>query len=187
MPDKEEKISFLPFHAINEFMRPDYRDKVIHLVFENWEQIPENLQKSLDNATKKSIQIPGFRNSAKAPIVLKIKNAKSAFEKSPQLVALVLSAWATLNSKLRQQVFDILQDHHWKLLPTDTDRTILPGFMTVWPEGETFDHLYEAYQQAYPESQMDSDDVSLMVVWLSNRLPYQFDKDLFKIEDVDTE
>jgi hypothetical protein len=49
---------------------------------------------------------------------------------------------------------------------------MLPGFLTRWPESETYEALNEAYQQMYPEDSVDENDVRLMSVWLAGRLPY---------------
>jgi len=59
------------------------------------------------------------------------------------------------------------------VLPIEAERAKLPGFMTRWPKDEDFDILYEAYTGRYPESEANSDDVSLMVVWIGGRLPFE--------------
>jgi hypothetical protein len=51
--------------------------------------------------------------------------------------------------------------------------------MITWPKGEEFDVLNQAFQEMYPDQNFSSDDISLMVVWLSGRLPYQFEENLF--------
>jgi hypothetical protein len=70
-------------------------------------------------------------------------------------------------------VYDLLVSRDWKVLPPDADRTKIPGFLTRWPKGEDFDVLNKAYAEKYTESQASGDEVSLMVVWISGRLPYQ--------------
>jgi hypothetical protein len=180
--NKKEKISFLPFHAINEFMRPDYREKVVHEIFDHNNMLPDDIRKTLDNGLKKTVNIPGFRNSSRAPTPIKIKYTLENIEKSPDLVKIALSAWVQLHPELCKEVYRMLENRNWKILPIDADRSKLPGFMTTWPEGEDFEKLFNSYQQTYPESQSDSDDVNLMVVWLSGRLPYQFIENLFSEE-----
>jgi hypothetical protein len=168
----EKKAQFLPFHAINEFMRPDFRLEVVRKTLYALPDLPENFRLPIDHITKKVVNVPGFRNSLKAPIALRVRPTAEAFEKNPDLVAAILSAWAESRAELRQQVYDLLVSRDWKVLPPETDRTKIPGFLTRWPEGEDFDLLNKAFSEKFPEMQTSSDDVSLMVVWISGRLPY---------------
>lgn len=174
--ENKKEISFLPFHAINEFMLDEYRLKIIRTTIESLTDLPDHYQSSINKLTKKLVKIHGFRNSVKAPVGIKVKAMARTFEKSPAFVAAILSAWAKINSSLGMQIFELLSNRNWDLLPIDADRSKLPGFLPIWPEGEGFEDIYEAYIQLYPEANIDKDDVSLMVVWLGGRLPYQFSK-----------
>lgn len=167
------EIQLLPFHAINGFMRDDYRTAVIHSVLSDLPRLSESMQGPIRSAIRKSVQVPGFRNSALAPLALKIKPSSALFEKDPHFAAVILSAWAELHDSLRTQVFDLLKERGWDLLPVDADRTKLPGFLTVWKEGEDFDLINQAFQEKYNLSDVSTDDVSLMTVWIGNRLPYE--------------
>ena len=91
--ENEKSIQFLPFHAINEFMLPEYRLQVIGSVFQNVDQLPSEHQRAIHRIQKKYLKIPGFRNSSLAPTPIKIRNAVTAFEKSSEFVAELLSAW----------------------------------------------------------------------------------------------
>ena len=61
------QINFLPFHAINEFMRPDFKLSVIRDVLTNITTLPTEQASDLANITRRMVKIPGFRNSEKAP------------------------------------------------------------------------------------------------------------------------
>jgi hypothetical protein len=172
--NKEKEVSFLPFHAINEFMTDEYREAVVRSVLLAREALPEEFTSTIDRFIKKSVTIPGFRNSAKAPAQLRVKPTVESFQKNPALVAAILAGWAEMHADLRQGVYDILIARGWEILPIETDRTKLPGFLTQWPKGDDFEMLYQAYTTAYPTSTTEMNDVSLMVVWLSGRLPYEF-------------
>jgi hypothetical protein len=137
--------------------------------------LPENYRVAIDQHTKRVVRVPGFRNSLKAPAQLKARPMAEAFEKNPELVAVVLAAWAEVQTELRTMVYDLLVARGWELLPAEADRTVLPGFLTKWPKGETFEVLNEAFREMYPGTEASDNDVSLMVVWLSGRLPYQFE------------
>jgi hypothetical protein len=73
---------------------------------------------------------------------------------------------------LKQQVYDMLVSCNWEMLPIGVDRSHLPGFIPKWPEGENFETLHAKFVELYPSVGANSDDISLMVVWLSGRLPY---------------
>ena len=173
----DQEIPFFPFHAINEFMRPDFRLSMIRTTLQALPQLPETLRTPIDRLTRQVVKVPGFRNSAKAPTSLKVKPMADTFEKNPQLVSAILSAWSEAKPELRQQVYDLLSERGWEVLPPEADRTQLPGFLTAWPKGEDFEVLNAAYKEAYPDSSESSDEISLMVVWLSGRLPYQMEED----------
>lgn len=187
----ENQASFLPFHAINEFMRHDFRSNVIRHVLTNLEKLDGKLRHPIDQATKKYVKVPGFRNADKAPALIKVIPMAKAFEKTPDLVVSMLAAWAELHTDLRQQLYDLLQSRGWQMfppdfslenlsldnvrqwavLPVEADRTRLPGFYTTWPKDQDFEAIYQAFTEKYPEADQSIDNVSLMTVWLSMRLP----------------
>ena len=171
----EEEISFLPFHAINEFMNSEYRLSVIRSALNSLPSLPVEFRTPIDRLTKKIVKVPGFRNSLKAPVPIKVRPLAEAFEKSPELVAAILAVWSESHQELRQHVYDFLISRNWEILPVDADRTKLPGFLTVWPKDEDFEKLAAAFQELHPEENASTDDISLMVVWLSDRLPYQME------------
>ena len=175
---ENQTTQFLPFHAINEFMRPDYRLEVVRVTLASLTDLPEDFRLPIDQITRAIVQVPGFRNSAKAPLNKRVKPTSEAFEKSPHLVAVILNAWAEAHPTLRQQVYDLLFERGWELLPPPADRTQLPGFIITWPNGESFEILTQAFSEKYPDAKVSNDDISLMIVWLSVRLPYQFNEDL---------
>jgi hypothetical protein len=193
-----DKTEFLPFHAINEYMRPDFRLKVVRETLNGQSNLNESLSADLNHVVKKYVNVPGFRSSDKAPALVKVVPTSKAFEKNPELVAIILACWSEIFSELREQVFSILQARHWKVLedqnesfslatitdavkdwpifPIKMDRTKLPGFYTHWPKDEDFEVLYKQFNELYPDNDVSIDKVSLMAVWLSMRLPLQVDE-----------
>lgn len=168
----DEKIEYLPFNAINEFMLPEYQKSILKLVFSNFESLPNYRQKSINANIKKFVQIQGFRDSSHAPQNLKTRMALPAFEKNAKFTAEILAGWFELNTELGQQVSKILIDRGWIVLPMEADRSKLPGFMVKWPADDTFDVLSEEFAKIYPDNPFTKDDISLMIVWISNRLPF---------------
>jgi hypothetical protein len=175
MNDKEALM--IPFHALNEFMRPDFRMSVVRSTLNGLAELTEDFRADIDRHTKKSIKIPGFRNSGKAPTALKAGPMAQSFEKNPNLVASVLSAWAELHAQLREEIFILLEERGWDLLPLQADRKKLPGFFTTWPKAESFESLNQAYTEKHTDSPYNSDEISLMIVWVSSRLPYDLVED----------
>ncbi len=195
----ENTIEFMPLHGINEFMRPDFRLSVIRKTLGALSQLPDNLSGPINHLTRKFVKVPGFRNSEKAPTMVKVLPMANAFEKSPELVGAILSAWAEVQNELRNQVYNVLKERNWPffpaeihnlqelpslkterdwgVLPLEADRTKLPGFLVYWPKGEDFESLYDTFAKLYPEANSSLDEVSLMSVWLSMRLPYHITED----------
>ena len=189
---------YLPFHAINEFMRPDFRLNILRDTLSALPGLAEEHISRINRLTRKLVKVPGFRNSEKAPALMKIVPMSKSFEKSPELVAAILAAWADINPELRNQVFNLLKGRGWTFLPDDqplsiailspellkkwpifpleVDRTKLPGFYIYWPKGEDFETLYKQFGESYPDVEVGIDKVSLMVVWFNLRLPYQMEE-----------
>ncbi|MBI3240686.1 MAG: hypothetical protein HYZ49_00115 [Chloroflexi bacterium] len=173
----DKTAQFLPFHALNEFMRHDYRLTVIRTALNALPGLPGHFRQPIDKMTKQVVRVPGFRNGAQAPASLKVVPVAEAFGKSPELVAAILAAWAEARTDLRQQVYDLLKGRGWEVLPPEADRAKLPGFLTKWPKGEDFDLLNKAFAEAHPDSTATTDDVSLMAVWVSGRLPLEAEEE----------
>lgn len=172
---EQQDVNYLPYHAINEFMLDEYRLEVISTALRSLPKLPEAQRHALEAQIRYSVQVPGFRNSAKAPPQMKVKPAEKAFEKNPALAAGILAAWAEARSELRQQTYDLLIERGFEILPLEADRASLPGWLTVWPKDQDFDAIYSAYSERYPDAGTKKDDVSLMAIWLSGRLPYQIE------------
>jgi len=171
-----EKIAFVPFHALNEFMTPEYREEVLRVVFSKLNDLSQMRKSLVNRAVKNDVNVPGFRNSSLAPLALRVKGAAKAFAKKPEFTAQILSAWLELSPALSKRVYALLKERGWEVLPIEADRTRLPGFMVQWPAGESYDTLGQAFSERWPESTHDVNDIRLMIVWMSGRLPYNMDE-----------
>jgi len=169
----EKKAAFLPFHAVNEFMLSAYRAEVIRTALLAAPHLPAPLGRRLNTLTRKHVRVAGFRDARKAPPRLRVQPSVKVFEKNAEFAAAVLAAWAESRSALRRQVYDLLTARGWETLPPEADRTRLPGFLAEWPEDEHFETLTAAFRTQYPDSQASDDDIALMCVWISGRLPYR--------------
>jgi hypothetical protein len=168
----EKKVQIIPFHALNEFMRDDYRLSVLQEVMTHFEDCDKDKILRVNRLFVKGVQIPGFRNSSLAPVAVRVKQSVSLFEKSPEFAALIIECWSERHQPLKETVWQLLETKNWKPLPVKTDRTQLPGFMVNWPKGDTFDLFINSIKESNPELNESDDNVSLMVVWVGNKLPY---------------
>jgi hypothetical protein len=172
MATETKKIQVLPFAAVNEFMRDDYRLTILQEVFSNLDQTPASIKQSISRLVSKGVQIPGFRNSSLAPVHLKIKNSGTFFERSSEFAALIIEAWSNFHEGLKKVVWEILTDKNWQPDALELDRTTLPGFKIDWPKKDTFEVLIKTVRERQPAINESDDHISLMVVWIGNRLPY---------------
>lgn len=185
--DKDKEIQFFPFHALNEFMLDDYRLEVLRSTQAGLDQLSSATRSHLNRLVKQLVKVPGFRNSALAPAAIKAKNAVSAFEKSPAFTAVTLAAWSELHPELAEKMHELLSKRNWKVLPVGADRSKLPGFMIQWPKEDDFDTIYAAFREAYPDVEASDNDLGLMAVWISGRLPYEMveKESLFPAEEAE--
>ena len=170
MDDKQAQ--FFPYHAINEYMLPDYRLKVIQTVYLGLDRLSNERRSAINGLVKRHVQVPGFRNSPQAPAGVKGRASVSVFERHPEFVAQILQGWSELQPDLRQKVYDFLKTREWEVLPPEADRTKLPGFLPEWPKDQNYDVLENGFKEMFPDFQYQENDLRLMIVWLSGRLPY---------------
>jgi len=181
MPEKEE---FLPFHAINEFMRDDYRLTVLTEVLGASDRLTPEKRSAIGKMITRYVSVPGFRNGNLAPVGKKARASASLFERSSEFVALVVESWSHLHPELATTMFEVLSEHAWEnLQPLEVDRSQLPGFSIHWPKQDNFAGLIKAAHEKNPALAGESEDnISLMAVWIGDRLPY----DLFVEEGQET-
>lgn len=168
----EDTVKYLPFNAVNEFMRDDYRLAVLHEVMGHLDSVSGDKRKQITQFVSRYVKIPGFRNSNAAPAGLKAKNSPALFQQSADFTASILEAWSTLHPELRKTVWDVLKERGWEPEPVEKDRSELPGFQIHWPKGDTFESFHTQIKEMVPDLKENEDDISLMVVWVGNRLPY---------------
>lgn len=174
-----EKEKFLPFMAINEFMRDDYRLTVMSEVLSNLGKIPGDQRNTINKLTAKYVSIQGFRNSNLAPVGRKAKASADLFLSSNEYSAAIIEGWFRLHPTLAETVIQVLSERNWpNLQPLAMDRSKLPGFQIHWPKEDTFEALIKAIRAIQPFEDEPDDNISLMAVWGGNRLPY----DLFMDE-----
>jgi hypothetical protein len=175
-----EKMEYLPFSAVNDFMRDDYRITVMTEVFSNLEKLDKAPRTVITTAVSHHVSVPGFRNGNLAPVGRKVKASVSLFERAPEFAAAVMQGWSSLHPQLRTVVVEVLTELGWEnVLPADADRAQLPGFQIHWPKKDNFEAILAQVKAKQPDLEESEDNVSLMAVWMGNRLPY----DLYSEEE----
>jgi hypothetical protein len=167
-----KKAQLLPFHAINEFMRDDFRNQLLQEVFSEADKLEKDQVVRINRLFSKGVQISGFRNSSLAPIAFKVRHANGLFEKSPEFVSIIVNCWSKLHQPLKEATWQLLENRNWRPLPLDVDRSLLSGFMLNWPKEDTFETLIHAFREKTQEIVESDDNISLMIVWVGNKLPY---------------
>lgn len=180
---EKNKVKYIPFHAVNEFMRDDYRLLVLQEVFTSLDKCSGMQKQMIQRLFAKGVQISGFRNSSLAPLGIRIKNSASLFERSSEFAAIIMECWSNLHPVLKSATLDLLTERGWKPQLLSVDRSLLPGFLTDWPKADSFDSLIKAIRESSPDLNESDDNISLMAVWVGNRLPY----DLFVKDEVEKE
>lgn len=168
----DKKIKVLPFHAVNEFMRDDYRLDILQEVFSALDQCTPMQKQLILRLFSKNVNVPGFRNSGLAPLSIKIKNSPTLFERSHEFSATIMECWSNLHPDLKSAMHTMLTERGWVLQPLETDSTQLPGFQIDWPKTDNFESLIKGIQEVQPGLKESDDNISLMAVWVGNKLPY---------------
>jgi hypothetical protein len=166
------KMQLIPFAGVNDFMRDDYRLTILQEVFIHIDQTTPIQKQSVTRLISKGVQIPGFRNSSLAPLPLRVKNSTAFFEKSSEFAGLIIECWSDIHKDLKKNVWELLTDRDWKPLPLSVNRSQLPGFKIDWPKTDSFGALIKLVRELHPEILESDDHISLMVVWIGNKLPY---------------
>jgi hypothetical protein len=174
---EQDKVVYLPFHAVNQFMRDDYRLTIIHEVFGSLDQCTSSQRQVITRLFTKGVTIQGFRNSSQAPLPIRIKHSPALFEKSAEFAATIMECWSNLHPELKTATYQLLSERSWNPQPVELDRSLLPGFLTDWPKSDTFEVLMDLVHKAKPQLEESDDNISLMVVWVGNRLPYNLYSD----------
>jgi hypothetical protein len=162
---------YLPYKAINVLIEREYLEKVLGMILKNKDKLPKEELIILNNLFKQYVNVLGFRNPVRAPLPLQIKAYASAFEQKDEVIPSSLSAWAKINLDFAEQVKSWLETEGWNDLALERRYTEGEGFINDWPEKFSFDQLEKKFKKANPSTDYNRDDLILMVIWISGRLP----------------
>jgi len=163
--------SLLPLISLNVFLLPDFRREILTTVLNQKDNLSPEIMQELRQAIKEFVKISGFRNPLAAPQALQVRAMESPFEKESRFVKAILSSWADINSDLQAKVQAVLPELGFE--PND-QAPLYPdpenAFAVGWPEDLSFEKLADLVKQK-TETDASSNEISLMTVWLTGRLP----------------
>lgn len=161
----------LPYKAINVFIEEDYLQKVLETILSRIDEMEKEDRFSFISDFKQHVSVLGFRNPIRAPLSIQVKAYLSAFEAKDEVIPFTLSAWAKLNAVLAQLVENFLDSEGWKELRIERKYNEGEGFSNDWPEKLSFDKLVKNFKKANPDADFSRDDLILMALWISGKLP----------------
>jgi len=163
--------SLLPLISLNVFLLPDFRREILTTVLNQKDNLSPEIMQELRQAIKEFVKISGFRNPLAAPQALQVRAMESPFEKESRFVKAILSSWADLKLDLGAKVQSVLPELGFE--PND-QAPLYPdpenAFAVGWPEDLSFEKLADLVKQK-TETDASSNEISLMTVWLTGRLP----------------
>ena len=163
--------SLLPLISLNVFLLPDFRREILTTVLDQKDDLSPEIKQEFRQAIKEFVKISGFRNPLAAPQALQVRAMESPFEKESRFVKAILSSWADINSDLQAKVQAVLPELGFE--PND-QAPLYPdpenAFAVGWPEDLSFEKLADLVKQK-TETDASSNEISLMTVWLTGRLP----------------
>lgn len=167
MNDKE----YLPYKTINVFIESDYLRIILENIIKNINKLPKEDQISFGQSFREYVNILGFRNPMRAPLPLKVNAYLRAFEDMDEVIPFTLSIWTKIHRDFASEVKSWLESEGWTGLSLERDFDETEGFVSNWPESLTFEKLTKEFEKAHPELDYDEDDLILMILWISGKLP----------------
>ena len=164
-------VENLPFKTINVYIERGFLEEILEQILNNLKNLPKDIQAEFNQIFRKYVTVLGFRNPLHAPRPLQIRAYANAFEEKEEVIPFTLFTWAALNENLANTVLDWLKSQKWDDLNLDRSYQEALGFTNNWPEGQTLEAIYEKFQEAHPDLAASKDEIMLMLLWVSGRLP----------------
>ena len=161
----------LSFKTINVFIERDFLESKLEEILQAKDELPKEEQIDFNNHFRKFVSVLGFRNPLRAPRQLQVNAYASAFEEKEEVVPFTLSTWTNLNQDFAKQVKGWLDSEDWENLSLERSFEDSDGFRDNWPEGVTFEKLSKKFQKDHPDVEFETDDLTLMILWISGQLP----------------
>lgn len=160
-----------PYKAINVFIDHDYLQNLIERVLVNIKELPKQDQIDFSQTFRHYVKVLGFRNPTQAPLPLQVKSYVEAFEDKEEIIPFTLSVWTKIEHDLAKKVKAWLEKKGWDNLSLERKFSESDGFSSNWPSELTIEKLSEEFTEDHPDLKFDQDDIILMILWISGKLP----------------
>lgn len=160
-----------PYRAINVYIERDHLENVLEQILSKLNSLPKPEQINFIKKFKQYVKVNGFRNPTMAPLPLRVNAYAIAFEEKDEVIPFTLSTWTKINPDLAATVKNWLDDKGWEDLVLDREYDETGGFKPEWPEDFSLENLVEQFQKDHPEGSFDPDNIILMALWVSGKLP----------------
>lgn len=161
----------LPYKTINVFIERDHLRNILEHIIKNINTLSKEDQISFGKSFREYVDILGFRNSMRAPLPLQVNAYVRAFEDMDEVIPYTLSTWTKIRKDFALKVKDWLDSEGWKALVLERNFDETEGFIRDWPESLTFEKMIKGFEKANPDYDFDENDLFLMVLWISGKLP----------------
>jgi len=165
------QLEHSPYKSINVYIERDFLEGLLESILQGFNELPKEDQLMFVKAFKQHVTILGFRNPLRAPLRLQINAYATAFEENDEVVPFTLTTWAKMKSELAENVNNWLDSEGWKDLALEREYEESQGFSGEWPEALTFDAIAKKFEEAHPKFDFSQDELILMVIWVSGKLP----------------
>lgn len=162
---------YLPFKTINVFVDNEFLQRTVSDVLKNLPELSKEEQISFNTLFREYVNVLGFRNPMRAPMSLRINAYVKAFQEKEEVVPFTLSTWTKINGDLAEKVKAWLKSEGWENLRLERRFGEDEGFIQDWPSALTFDKLVNDFRKSHPNLDYDENDIILMVLWISGKLP----------------
>jgi hypothetical protein len=169
MPDN----GYLPYKTINVLMDRDYLDQILEDVLVGKNKLSKKEQITFSNQFRHYIKVLGFRNPTIAPFPLQLRAYRSAFIEKDEVIPFTLSVWVKTHLEFADKVKTWMENNDWKTLGFEREYQESEGFTNAWPDNLSLDQLVSNFEKDHPDAKFDRNDLILMVIWLSGKLPQE--------------
>lgn len=165
------EVEYLSFKTINVFIERGFLEEILTQILTNLRDLSKENQIEFNQHFKKYVTVLGFRNPKHAPLPLQVKAFATAFEEKEEVIPFTLSTWAKIKDDLANAVLKWLQSENWDDLALVRNFDDDQGFKNDWPDDLSLDTVIEDYQKDHADMEVSKDDLTLMILWVSGRLP----------------
>jgi hypothetical protein len=159
------------YRAINVYVEREHLEDVLERILKGINSLSKPEQIEFIKKFKQYVKVNGFRNPTMAPLPLRVNAYAIAFEDKDETVPFTLSTWTKINPDLANEVKSWLEDKGWEDLALVREYDEDGGFKSDWPEDFGSEDLIADFQKDHPESSFEPDDITLMALWVSGKLP----------------